>query len=97
MNSNEILELVRAGYSKAEIEAMNQEMKPDEESKPAEEVKQPSNENNDYKALTDIVKNLTETVRAMQAENAKKASGEPPKTENAESAIKSFFGDIPKN
>lgn len=108
MTTNEILELVRAGYTKQEIESMNgtaeqeptQEQKAPEQEKEQEqkapEQEQPT-DNGNYKELTELVKNLTETVKAMQADNARKVSGEPPKKDTAESAIKSFFGDIPKN
>ena len=106
MTTNEILELVRAGYTKTEIEAMNgtaeqeqkapeQEQKAPEQEQKAPEQKAPEQENG-YAQLTELVKNLTETVKAMQADNARKASGELPQRETAESAIKSFFGDIPK-
>lgn len=104
MTTNEILELVRAGYTKTEIEAMNGETE-QEQKAPEQEQKAPEQsaeqeqqtDNGNYKELTELVKNLTETVKAMQADNARKASGEPPKRDTAESAIKSFFGDIPKN
>ena len=106
MNSNEILELVRAGYTKSEIEAMNETpQEPTEPTTPQEpqepsvpqEQKPTAPQENGYKELTDLVKNLTETVKAMQAENARKVSGEAPQKANAESAIKSFFGDVPKD
>lgn len=104
MTTNEILELVRAGYTKSEIEAMNvtaerEQTAPEQEQKAPEqeqEQEQPT-DNGNYKELTQLVKNLTETVKAMQADNARKASGEQPPKATAESAIKSFFGDIPKN
>ena len=109
MNSNDILELVRAGYSKEEINAMTENEateKPTEQNKTEqkqEEKTEPKNEEqktedkNDYKELTELVKNLTETVKAMQANNAKKVSAETEKEITSESAIKSFFEDIPKN
>ena len=107
MTTNEILELVRAGYTKSEIEAMNgtaeqtapeqaQEQTAPEQTAP-EQAQEQTTESGNYKELTELVKNLTETVKAMQADNARKVSGEPPKRDTAESAIKSFFGDIPKN
>lgn len=110
MLTSEILELVRAGYTKAEIESLsgaeiqkeNKETEKQEESK-TEEVKneepktEESKPDNSYKDLLDAVNGLKETVKAMQADNAKKASNEQPKSETAESAIKSFFEDIPKN
>lgn len=106
MTTNEILELVRAGYTKSEIEAMNgtaeqtapeqeQEQKAPEQEQKTEETE--INEGTVNKELFEAIKSLQETVRAMQADNARKASGEPPKRDSAESAIKSFFGDIPKN
>ena len=106
MTTNEILELVRAGYTKSEIEAMNgtaeqeqtaPEQEQEQEQKAPEQTQEQPTESGNYKELTEQVKNLTETVKAMQADNARKASGEPPKRDTAESAIKSFFGDIPKN
>ena len=100
MTTNEILELVRAGYTKTEIEAMNgtAEQTAPEQTAPeqkTEEVK--SNEGTVNKELFEAIKSLQETVKAMQADNARKVSGEPTKKDTAESAIKSFFGDIPKN
>ena len=106
MTTNEILELVRAGYTKTEIEAMNgtaeqeqkaPEQEQEQEQKAPEQTQEQPTESGNYKELTEMVKNLTETVKAMQADNARKVSGEPPKRDTAESAIKSFFGDIPKN
>ena len=124
MTTSEILELVRAGYTKAEIDSLsgaeNQKYKTEtvkqEESK-TEEVKtketkteegkqdnsyketktEEGKQDNSYKELLEVVNSLKDTVKAMQADNAKKASNEQPKTETAESAIKSFFGDVPKN
>ena len=113
MTTNEILELVRAGYTKTEIESMNgtaeqkapeqaqeqaqEQTAPEQEQKAPEQAQEQPTENGNYKELTELVKNLTETVKAMQADNARKVSGEPPKRDTAESAIKSFFGDTPKN
>lgn len=104
MTTNDILELVRAGYSKSEIEAMNGDSEKtdsepkaeQEEIKTEQEVKPSENGKSEVTQLTELVKNLTETVKAMQADNAKKVSGEQPKTETADSAIRSFFGEIPK-
>lgn len=116
MTTNDILELVRAGYSKSEIEAMNGDTeKTDSEPKAEQENNETiitevkkiepkysevkpftEDDKKDFKELADLVKNLTDTVKAMQADNAKKVSGEPPKTETADSAIRSFFGEIPK-
>ena len=110
MNTSEILELVRAGYTKAEIESLSgaeiqkedietvkQEDSKTEEVKTEENKTEEVKQDNGYKELLDAVNTLKETVKAMQADNAKKASGEPPHKETAESAIKSFFEDTPKN
>lgn len=105
MNTSEILELVRAGYTKAEIESLsgaeiqkeNTETAKQEEVKTEEVKTEETKTDNGYKELLEVVNSLKETVKAMQADNAKKASGEPPQKETAESAIISFFEDIPKN
>ena len=105
MNTSEILELVRAGYTKTEIESLSgaEIQKEDTETAKQEEVKteevktEEVKTDNGYKELLDVVNSLKETVKAMQADNAKKASGEPPQKETAESAIRSFFEDTPKN
>ena len=105
MNTSEILELVRAGYTKAEIESLSgaEIQKEDTETVKQEEVKteevktEETKTDNGYKELLEVVNSLKETVKAMQADNAKKASGEPPHKETAESAIRSFFEDTPKN
>ena len=110
MNTSEILELVRAGYTKAEIESLSgaEIQKKDTETVKQEEVKteevkteevktEEVKPDNGYKELLDVVNSLKETVKAMQADNAKKASGEPPRKETAESTIRSFFEDTPKN
>lgn len=108
MNCDDVLELIRAGYTKEEINAMTEtnktEQKQEEKTEPkTEEQKtepkteeQKTEEKNDYKELSDLVKNLTETVKAMQANNAKKASAVTEQEITSESAIKSFFEDIPK-
>ena len=118
MNTSEILELVRAGYTKAEIESLSgaeiqkentetvkqEEVKTEEntetvkqEEVKTEEVKtEETKTDNGYKELLEAVNSLKETVKAMQADNAKKASGEPPKKETADSAIRSFFEEMPK-
>ena len=90
MNTSEILELVRAGYTKAEIESLSGAAVDKENTGNV-------NQDNGYQELLDAVNTLKETVKAMQADNAKKASGEPPQKETADSAIRSFFGDTPKS
>ena len=102
MNTSEILELVRAGYTKAEIESLSgAEIQKDTETANQKDTETANQKevkpDNGYKELLDVVNSLKETVKAMQADNAKKASGEPPQKETAESAIRSFFEDTPKN
>lgn len=109
MNCDDILELIRAGYTKEEINAMTEtnkteqkqeektESKTEEQKTEEQKTEEKTEEKNDYKELSDLVKNLTETVKAMQANNAKKVSVETEHELTSESAIKSFFEDIPKN
>lgn len=120
MTTSEILELVRAGYTKAEIESLSgaeiqkdktetvkqEESKTEEvktketkteENEPKELKREEGKPDKGYSELLKAVNSLSETVKAMQADNAKKASTEQPKTETAESAIRSFFEDIQKN
>ena len=109
MKTNEILELVRAGYTKAEIEAFdndkNAETKPKTATEPpaktateppAKTATEPpaktDNVNDDIKALSATVAELTNTIKEMQSNNVKKADAGAPKTETAESAIRDFFG-----
>ena len=93
MKTNEILELVRAGYTKAEIEAFDNDK--NAETKPKTATEPPAktdNVNDDIKALSATVAELTNTIKEMQSNNVKKADAGAPKTETAESAIRDFFG-----
>ena len=82
---------------KTETEEVKTEEIKTEEVKTKETKTEEGKQDNGYKELLDVVNSLKDTVKAMQADNAKKASNEQPKTETAESAIRSFFEDIPKN
>ena len=120
MTTSEILELVRAGYTKAEIESLSgaenekentetvkqkesktEEVKPKETKTEGVKTKETKTEegkqDNGYSQLLEAVNSLKETVKAIQTDNAKKASNELPKDETADSAIRSFFEDTPKN
>jgi len=105
MLTSEILELVRAGYTKAEIESLsgaeiqkeNTETAKPEDSKNDEVETEEVKPDNGYSELLQVVNSLKETVKAMQADNAKKVSNDQPKGETADSAIRSFFEDTPKN
>lgn len=114
MNTSDILELVRAGYTKAEIESLSgaeiqkentesakqEEVKTEEvrieENKTEENKTEEVKPDNGYKELLQAVNSLKETVKAIQADNAKKASVELPQKETADSAIRSFFEEMPK-
>lgn len=109
MNCNDILELIRAGYTKEEINAMTESTETEKqtesnktEQKQEETAEQKNeeaetNEGTVNKELFEAINSLKETVRAMQANNAKKVSAKTEKELTSESAIKSFFEDIPKN
>ena len=73
MKSAEILELVRAGYSKAEIDAMF-DAPHDEPDEPHNEPDEPHDEPDTpawVKALNDTLADLRKTVKDMQASNAR--------------------------
>lgn len=104
MNTNDILELVRAGFTKDEIKAMEgttaDTAGESVEVPDSAENKTNTNEanaNTEYTKLADLVKDLTDTVKAMQADNAKRVSIPTENKMTADSAIKSFFGETPKN
>ena len=82
MELERIEKLVNAGYTKAEIDAMSADVKPE-----AQPEAQPENNSVDasLKALTDIVNGLSNTVKEMQAANATQATTDKP---NAGDAIK---------
>ena len=77
MKSAEILELVRAGYSKAEIDAMFDESVTQHDA-PAEQHDAPAEQHDGQhdepawvKALNDTLADLRKTVKDMQASNAR--------------------------
>lgn len=83
MNSAEILKLIEAGYSKADIDAMNQEPAADpepEETPEAEPEQEPhlepaNNELAEVKVqLQETQKQLQDLIRQMQRNNLKTAS-----------------------
>lgn len=83
MNSAEILKLIEAGYSKADIDAMNQEPAPDPEPEPQPEPEpapepQPEPDSNELaevkEQLQETQKQLQDLIRQMQRNNLKTAS-----------------------
>ena len=99
MKTSELLELVRAGYTKDEINAM-------ETSEPAEQTAteptaaepaeaketKPEATQEDIFSLTNQVRELTKVIAELQKNNAKSADSGEPKTETADSVIRDFFG-----
>lgn len=97
MNLNELLELVRAGYSKEDIQALTQPEaepeKPEPEKEPEPEPKEPapaagpdhfSFENE----LKDIRASIAEMVKTFQAANVQNARmGEPKINDSAEDIL----------
>lgn len=101
MEINTILTLINAGYSKAEIEAMTgaedtpkeqpKEEQPKEQQNEQGAAEQPK-ENENISELTKQIMALSEVVKGLQTQNAKRAESAPPEKMGAEGAIKSFFG-----
>ena len=103
MTAAEILALINAGYTKAEIAAFDADQGVPESS--GGEVQEPEANDagadpgeqagaNEITALKATIAELTSTVKALQAANAKRAEGGKPETQRmtAEDAIKGFFG-----
>lgn len=107
MKVAEIMKLIDAGYTKTEIEAM------EETTDDADDNNDPGDggvsaadgdddggadnsgnggDSGDYQKLTATIAELTKTVAALQSANAKKAESAPPKRMTAEDAIRGFFG-----
>lgn len=83
MNSAEILKLIEAGYTKADIDAMNQEPaaepapepQPEQEPAPEPQPEPASNELTEVKEqLQETQKQLQDLIRQMQRNNLKTAS-----------------------
>ena len=107
MDSEQIIKLLDAGYTKADIDKM--EGKPvNEESgssddtagtetktdpKTKEEKKEISVDDT-IKALTETVNSLTETVKAMQAKNINGATGGKKKEKTVDDVMKSFIENL---
>ncbi len=107
MKSEEIIKLLDAGYSKADIDKM--EAKPDQQERgtsdnPAGTESAGDSENKEekkeisagdaIKALTETVNSLTETVKAMQAKNVAGATGGKAEVKTVDDVMKSFIDSL---
>lgn len=90
MELEQIMKLIDAGYSKAEIDKIigAGEAAPAPESKPAP-APDPQDPN---AALLAEIKTLNATIATMQAQAAKNATGGAPEHKTASDAIREFFG-----
>lgn len=91
MELNTILTLINAGYSKAEIDSMTgaeQGAAEQQNEQGAEKTKETEN----ISELTKQIMALSEVVKGLQTQNAKRAESAPPEKMGAEGAIKGFFG-----
>ena len=85
MELNTILTLINAGYTKAEIDAMT-------DGQQTEQGAGQQTENENITELTKQIMALSEVVKGLQTQNAKRAESAPPEKMGAEGAIKGFFG-----
>lgn len=98
MTNEDRIKLLEAGYTKEEIEAGEQKPAAEEAEAGNEESSKQSAEdqehesaiNLDLAALSSTVKELAETVKNLQSENIKKATGNTPKDEIGD-VMKSFI------
>ena len=94
MELNTILMLINAGYSKTEIEAMTGAEQQTEQGagQQTEQGAERQTENENITELTKQIMALSEVVKGLQTQNAKRAESAPPEKMGAEGAIKGFFG-----
>ena len=107
MDSEQIIKLLDAGYTKADIDKM--EAKPDQQKSgtpdnttgaetagnpETKEEKKEISADDAIKALTETVNSLTETVKAMQAKNINGATGGKAETNTVEDVMKSFIDNL---
>lgn len=107
MDSEQIIKLLDAGYTKADIDKM--ESKPDSkesgtpdnpsgtETKTDPETKEEKKEisaDDAIKALTETVNSLTGTVKAMQAKNINGATGGKAEAKTVDDVMKSFIENL---
>lgn len=109
MDSEQIIKLLDAGYTKADIDKM--EAKPDQQengtpddtagtegagsSENKEEKKEETiTQDATIKALSETVAQLTETVKAMQAKNITGATGGKAEAKTVDDVMKSFIENL---
>jgi hypothetical protein len=109
MDSEQIIKLLDAGYTKADIDKM--EAKPDDKESGSpdntagtETAGTPENKEEKkeetitqdaaIKALSETVAQLTETVKAMQAKNITGATGGKPEKSSVDEVMKSFIENL---
>ena len=94
MELNTILTLINAGYTKAEIDSMTGAEQQTEQGagQQTEQGAGQQTENENISELTKQIMALSEVVKGLQTQNAKRAESAPPEKMGAEGAIKGFFG-----
>ena len=102
MELNTILTLINAGYTKAEIDSMTGAEQQTEQGaerqteqgaeQQTEQGAEQQTENENITELTKQIMALSEVVKGLQTQNAKRAESAPPEKMGAEGAIKGFFG-----
>lgn len=107
MELNTILTLINAGYTKAEIDSMTGAEQQNEQGagqqneqgaagqqteQSTEQHNERGAENENITELTKQIMALSEVVKGLQTQNAKRAESAPPEKMGAEGAIKGFFG-----
>lgn len=107
MELNTILTLINAGYTKAEIDSMtgaeqgaaNQQNEQgagqQTEQGTGQQTEQGAERQTENENITELTKQimaLSEVVKGLQTQNAKRAESAPPEKMGAEGAIRGFFG-----
>ena len=105
MELNTILTLINAGYTKAEIDAMTDGQQTEQGAEQGagqqteqgagqqtEQGAEKTKETENISELTKQIMALSEVVKGLQTQNAKRAESAPPEKMGAEGAIKGFFG-----
>ena len=90
MELNTILTLINAGYTKAEIDSITGTKQTNEQG--AGQQTEQGAETENISELTRQIMALSEVVKGLQTQNAKRAESAPPEKLGAEGAIKGFFG-----
>ena len=102
MTTNEILELVRAGYTREEIDALGAPAEPAPVPEDPELVPEPAPEPAHEEApdvskmiadaLAPVIKQMSDLTKAVQASNAAAARSPEPAGQSVDSIMADFFG-----